>query len=305
MTRFLFSRAMWLALTLWGVFTVSFFLMRAVPGGPFDEEHQLPASIQARIEAKFHLDEPLWKQYLRHLGAVLRGDLGPSYRLPDYTVLQVIGEGFPKSALLGALALGFALASGVAAGAIAAARRGRWADTSLMFLASLGLSLPNFVIAGLLIVPLCFTWQLLPAAGWGGFRELILPSFCLGAPFAASIARLTRTGLLEVLAQDYIRTAHAKGLAEHTVVLRHALRLALLPVLSFLGPAAAGILTGSLVIERVFAIPGMGSHFIQAALSRDYTLSMGVVLLFTLLVGLFNIAVDISYRVFDPRVRIW
>lgn len=304
MITFLVRRAFWLVVTLWIVFTVSFVLMRSVPGDPVQQEKSLPEEVRARLVAEYHL-ELTFENYIKVLGEYIRGDLGPSYRLLDFRVAEIIGQGLPKSALLGALALAFAALAGVTAGAMAAARRGQLLDTILMSGANLGISLPNFVIAGVLVIVVCFRWQLLPPAGWGGVRELILPAFCLGAPFAASIARLTRTGVLEVLTQDYIRTAHAKGVHPRVVVRRHALRLALLPVVSFLGPATAGILTGSLVIERIFAIPGIGSHFVQAALSRDYTLSMGVILLYTLLVSFMNLVVDVSYRFLDPRVRAW
>ncbi|MEM7167213.1 MAG: ABC transporter permease subunit [Planctomycetota bacterium] len=304
MIAFLTRRLVWVVLTLWIVFTISFVLMRSVPGTPWQDERNLPPEVEAELREQYRL-EISFENYWSVLGDCLSGDLGPSYRLLDFRVAEIIAQGLPKSALLGVVALAFAVLIGVTAGAVAAARRGHFLDTLLMSGANLGISLPNFVIAGVLVVIVCFRWQLLPPAGWGGLRELLLPAFCLGAPFAASIARLTRTGVLEVLSQDYIRTAHAKGVHPRVVVSRHALRLALLPVVSFLGPATAGILTGSLVIERIFAIPGIGSHFVQAALSRDYTLSMGVVLLYTLLVSLMNLFVDISYRVLDPRVRAW
>lgn len=305
MIRFLVARIGWLIFTLWLVFTASFFLMKSVPGGPFDNEKGLPQETRELLERQFHLHLPLSEQYIRTLVEYLRLDAGPSYRLHDYRVSQVIAEGFPRSLLLGGFALLFALVFGVGAGALAAARRGSVVDTFVSLSANIGLALPNFLVAGLLVVVFCFVWPILPAAGWGGLRELVLPSICLGAPFAASIARLTRTGLLEVLAEDYVRTARAKGVHESAVVLKHSLRLALLPVVSFLGPATAGILTGSLVIERIFAIPGMGSHFVQAALSRDYTLSLGVVLLYTALVSGMNLLVDLLYRVLDPRVELW
>ncbi len=301
---FLAKRLFWMAATLWVVFTVSFFLMRSIPGGPYSNERNLPPEIERKFMEKFGLDKPLAEQYFEHLSRTLRGDLGPSFKLADYGVNRVLAEGLPKSAALGSLALVFALVLGLVAGLVSAVRRGGWLDHGLMVLATVGIALPNFVIAAVLILIFVITWPVLPAAGWGGARNLLLPAFCLGAPFAAYIARLTRTGMLEVLGQDYIRTARAKGLSEARVLLVHALKGGLLPVVSFLGPAVAGILTGSLVIEKIFFIPGIGTHFVQSALNRDYTLAMGCVLLYTALVYLMNLLVDVCYTVLDPRVRL-
>jgi oligopeptide transport system permease protein len=304
MIGFLARRLWWMVVTLWIIFTASFFLMRALPGGPFDTERPLDPQIRANLEARYHLDEPWHWQYVRHLGNAARFDLGASFRLVDFTVNEIIAQGLPVSASLGIVALGFALALGITAGVVSAVRRGTVADAGLMTAATVGIALPNFVIAGILIILLVFLWPLFPAAGWGTPRHVILPAFCLGAPYAAYIARLTRSGMLDVLSQDYIRTAYAKGLPERTVILRHALRTAMLPVVSFLGPAIAGILTGSLVVERIFAIPGLGIHFVEAALQRDYTLAMGLVLLYTALLYTMNLLVDLSYAMFDPRVEL-
>lgn len=304
MTRFLLWRLGWMAITLWVVFTASFFLMKAVPGGPLDRERALDPQIEENLKARYHLDEPLVQQYVRELGNVLRGDLGVSYRLADFRVNEIIAQGFPISASLGIVALGFALVLGLSAGIVSAVRRGSAADVGLMAAATVGIALPNFVIAGILIILLVFLWPLFPAAGWGTPRHLILPAFCLGAPYAAYIARLTRTGMLDVLSQDYIRTAYAKGMPGRTVILRHALKGAMLPVVSFLGPAIAGILTGSLVVEQIFAIPGLGMHFVEAATQKDYTLAMGLVLLYTTLLYTMNLLVDVSYAFLDPRVKL-
>ena len=304
MTGFILKRLLWMVLTLWVVFTVSFFLMRAVPGGPFDSERALDPQIEANIRARYRLDDPLWKQYTDHLLRTLRGDLDYSWRRPDFRVNEILAQGFPISASLGITALLFALSLGLTAGIVSAVRRQSVLDVSLMTLATVGVALPNFVIAGLMIIPFAFVWPLFPAAGWGTLRHLILPGFCLGAPYAAYIARLTRTGMLDVLSQDYIRTAYAKGLPTRTVILRHALKGALLPVVSFLGPAVAGILTGSVVIEKIFNIPGLGVHFVEAALQRDYTLAMGLVLVYTTLLYTMNLVVDVSYAFLDPRVRL-
>jgi len=303
-TRFLLRRLGWMAITLWVVFTVSFFLMKAVPGGPLDRERALDPQIEENLKARYHLDEPLVQQYVRELGNVLRGDLGVSFRLADFRVNEIIGQGFPISASLGIVALGFALVLGLSAGTVSAVRRGSAADVGLMAAATVGIALPNFVIAGIMIILLVFLWPLFPAAGWGTPWHLVLPAFCLGAPYAAYIARLTRTGMLDVLSQDYIRTAYAKGLPGRSVILRHALKGAMLPVVSFLGPAIAGILTGSLVVEQIFAIPGLGMHFVEAATQKDYTLAMGLVLLYTTLLYTMNLLVDVSYAFLDPRVKL-
>lgn len=304
LARFVLRRLGWMLLTLWLVFTISFALMRSVPGGPFSSERALDPAVERNILARYHLDEPLWRQYLRELGNAAQLDLGVPYRIPDVSVNEIIALGFPVSAALGCLALVFALVVGVTAGLAAALRRGRPTDALLMAAATVGNTLPSFVVAGLLILLFVFLWPLFPAGGWGTLGQLVLPSVCLGTAYAADIARITRTSLLDVLQQDYLRTAQAKGLPPRIVVLRHALRGALLPLVSFLGPAAAGILTGSLVVERVFAIPGIGVYFVQAALQRDYTLAMGLVLLYTALLTSLNLLVDIAYTILDPRVEL-
>jgi oligopeptide transport system permease protein len=300
---FFLKRLAWMVLTLWIVFTLSFFLMRAVPGGPFDGERDLPPEIEANLLRRYHLDEPMWQQYLRELGNVTRGDLGFPFKIGDVSVNEMVRQGFPISAALGLMALTFAILVGMTAGILAALGRGTWSDSALMALATIGITLPNFVVAGFMILLFVFTIPLFPAAGWGTVKQLVLPAICLGAAYAAEVARISRTSMLDVLSQDHIRTAQAKGLPRWRVVLRHALPTALLPVVSFLGPAAAGILTGSLVIEKIFAIPGLGSHFVQAALVRDYTVAMGLVLLYTVILYTFNFIVDLSYAVLDPRVE--
>jgi oligopeptide transport system permease protein len=225
-------------------------------------------------------------------------------RLYDFNVNQIIAQGLPISAALGIFAMAFALTLGITAGIVSAAYRGSIADVALMSVATIGIALPSFVVAGLAILLFVFMIPIFPAAGWGTFQQLVLPAACLGALYAAEIARITRTSMLDVLSQDHIRTARAKGLSQTAVLLRHALPGALLPVVSFLGPATAGILTGSVVIEKIFAIPGLGWHFVQAALQRDYTLTMGLVLLYTFLLFTLNFLVDLSYRILDPRVEL-
>lgn len=304
MTWFIVRRMIGMVLTLWVVFTVSWTLMRFVPGGPFSGDRQLEPEIEENIKRAYQLDLPLPQQYWNQLRRTVAFDLGPCYRLADFSVNEVIAQGLPISAALGILALAFAVALGLAAGIVSAAYRGTAADVTLMTMATLGIALPTFVIASLAILAFVFTIPLFPAAGWGSVSQLVLPALCLGAPFAADIARITRTGMLDTLSQDYIRTARAKGLSQSAVLLRHALPGAMLPVVSFLGPAVAGILTGSVVIEKMFAIPGLGWHFVQASLQRDYTLAMGLVLLYTVLLYTMNFLVDLSYAILDPRVEL-
>jgi oligopeptide transport system permease protein len=304
MLKFIVKRLLWMLVTLWVVFTISFFLMRSVPGGPFDSDRRVDPEVEQNMLRRYHLDEPLVKQYLRELTNVVRFDLGYPFKLRDYTVNGVIGEGLPISAALGLLALTFAISLGLIAGITSAARRGSFADWALMTLATIGIALPNFVVAGIAILLFVFLIPIFPAAGWGSFDQLVLPALCLGAPHAADVARITRTSMLDVLSQDHIRTARAKGLSRARVVWGHALPGALLPVVSYLGPATAYILTGSLVIEQIFAIPGLGTHFVQAAIDRDYTLAMGCVLVYTFILSMMNLLVDLSYTVLDPRVEI-
>jgi len=305
MTGFLLRRALWFGVTLWVVITLSFVLTRSVRGGPFDEGRELPPEIENALREKYHLDDPLLKQYAGYLsGVVLRFDLGPSLKLRDYTVNEIIAETLPRSAVLGLMALFVALLMGLTAGILAAVHRGKALDGFIMTLAALGIAIPNFMLAFILIILFVFAWPLFPAAGWGSPFHLVLPALALGAPFGANIARLSRSGMLEVLGEEYIRAARAKGLRESRVILVHALKGALLPVVSFLGPAAAGILTGSLVIERVFAIPGMGDFFVNAALNRDHTLTMGIVIVYCALVYVINFLVDVTYKLIDPRIRL-
>ncbi len=304
MIWFFLRRFLGLIVTLWIVFTISFLLMHAVPGGPYSSERNLPPELEENFKEKYQLNLPIYEQYAIQLGRTLTGDLGPSQRLLDFSVNQVIAQGLPVSACLGILALTFAITLGLSAGIVSALYRGSAADVVLMSLATVGIALPSFVIGGLSIMLFVFIFPIFPAAGWGTLRQLVLPAICLGAVYAAEIARIARTGMLDALSQDYVRTARAKGLSQLAVALRHALPTALLPVVSFLGPAVAGILTGSVVVERIFAIPGLGWHFVQSAMVRDYTVSMGLVLLYTLLLYTMNFLVDLSYSILDPRVEL-
>ncbi len=302
---FLVRRLGWMLLTLWAVYTVSFILMKLIPGSPFSGERAMPAAIEQQMRARYNLDAPAIQQYWEYLWGILsRGDLSWSIKLEDYSVNQVIAEGFPVSASLAICALVFAITLGVTAGVVSAVYRGSIMDVSMMATAVMGIAIPNFVLASLAILLFVFLIPIFPAAGWGTLRQVVLPAMCLGAPVAAYIARLMRAGMLESLHREHVRTAFAKGLPKRTVILKHVLPGALLPVVSYLGPATAGVLTGSLVLEKIFALPGMGSHFIYAATQRDTTLATGMVLTYTVLLFAMNTIVDVAYAVIDPRVEL-
>ncbi len=286
------------------IVSLSFFMMRLAPGGPFDQERALPEQVRANIEARYHLDEPLWRQYLRYLGEVVRGDFGPSFRYPDRSVNELLALGFPVSLILGLCALVVALATGGTAGILAGVRRNAFVDYFTMTFALGGVSVPNFVLGPILMLVFALGLHWLPVAGWGTWRHAILPAFTLGTFYAAYVARLTRAGMLEVIGQDYIRTARAKGLREASVVLRHALPEAILPVVTYLGPASAAILTGSVVVETIFSIPGIGRYFVSSALNRDYTMVLGTVVFYSVLLLVFNLVVDVLYVYLDPRVQV-
>ncbi len=289
---------------LFVIVSLSFFIMRLAPGGPFDQERVLPEQVRENIEARYHLNEPLWKQYLRYVGDVARGDLGPSFRYPDRSVNELIGLGLPVSLLLGICALSIAIVVGGAAGLLAGVRRNSLADHLAMSFALGGVSVPNFVLGPILMLVFALGLGWLPVAGWGTWRHLILPSVTLGMFYAAYVARLTRAGMLEVIGQEFIRTARAKGLGEATIDFRHALPGAILPVLTYLGPASAAILTGSVVVETIFGIPGIGRYFVGSALNRDYTMVLGTVVVYSVLLLAFNLIVDLLYGYLDPRVSI-
>jgi oligopeptide transport system permease protein len=285
--------------------TLAFFMMRAAPGGPFDTEKTLAPEIQANLDKKYHLDEPLIKQYGRYLFDLAQGDFGPSFQYKDYSVNELIATGFPVSLRLGGTAIILAFFIGSLLGTIAALRQNTATDYTVMAAAMTGISIPNFVLAPLMILLFAVHLGWLPAGGWndGAFLNTILPITALTLPYVAYISRLMRSSMIEVLRSNPIRTARAKGLPERTVILRHAMKPALLPVISFLGPATAGIITGSVVIEQIFGIPGLGRYFVQGALNRDYTLVMGVVVFYGILIIFFNIIVDVLYALLDPKVR--
>ena len=305
MIRYTFGRLAGAIPTLLIIITLSFLLLHAAPGGPFDQQRQIPPEIKANIERMYHLDEPLYKQYARYLGKILRGDFGPSYQYRDTTVNEIIRQGFPIDALIGGFALLGALVIGLPIGIIAALRRNTSWDYLPMGLSMIGISIPVFVVAPILILVFAVNLRWLPAGGWVGISpsHIILPALALAAPYVAYVARLMRGSMVEVLNSPYILMARAKGVPEPLVVMRHALKPALMPLVSFLGPATAGIITGSIVIETIFGLPGIGRAFVDGALNRDYTLVLGVTILYGVLIVLFNFLADISYSLLDPRVR--
>jgi oligopeptide transport system permease protein len=305
MWRYALGRLLGIVPTLFVIVTAAFFVMRLAPGGPFDEEQALPPEIAANLEAAYGLDQPMHVQYGRYLAALAHGDLGPSFKYKDYRVSELIALGLPVTVTIGLLALVVAIAAGVALGVAAALRHDGPVDHAVMGAALVGMAVPNFVLAP--VLALCFGVWLgwLPVAGWeaGSVRHTVLPVVTLALPFVAYIARLTRGSLLEVLQAPYIRTARAKGLTRGALLRRHALKPTLLPVVSYLGPAAAALLTGSLVVEQVFGLPGVGRYFVQGAINRDYTLVMGMVIFYATLILLLNLVVDLAYGWLDPRIR--
>lgn len=291
--------------TLFLIITASFFLMRVAPGGPFDRERSLEAKVLENLNQAFHLDRPVWEQYFYYLGNLARGDLGPSFIYRDFTVQQLLGNGLPVSIQLGGMALLVALMAGSLLGSIAALKQNSWIDYSVTAVATFGITVPNFVVAPLLSLVFGVWLSMLPAGGWGGGspQNMILPVITLALPQVAIVARLIRGSMIEALRSDHVRTARAYGLPTRMIVGVHALRAACLPVVSYLGPAAAALLTGSVVVETIFGLPGIGRYFVQGALNRDYTLVMGTVIIIAVFVVVFNLIVDLLYAALDPRVR--
>ncbi len=292
--------------TLFLVITVAFFMMRAAPGGPFDMERKLAPEILKNVEAKYGLDKPLGQQYVNYLSDVVRGDFGPSLKYRDKSVLQILKENYRVSLTIGGLAILLAAIIGVSLGVLAALRQNRPADYGVMSVAILGVCIPTFVTAPLLILVFASTLQWLPNGGWnnGELKNLVLPIIVLALPQIAIISRLTRAGMIEVLHSNYVRTARAKGLPEGRIVAKHALRAALLPLVSYLGPACAGLLTGSLVVEQIFNLPGLGKFFVISAMQRDYTVVMGMVIFYAALILVLNLIADLLYAALDPRVKL-
>ncbi|KFL36395.1 ABC transporter permease subunit [Arenimonas donghaensis] len=298
------SRGAEALLTLWLLATLCFVLLRAAPGGPFDAEKAAPPEVEAALAAQYRLDQSLPMQYLHWLADVARGDLGPSFQYPDYTVNELLAASLPITVVNGGLALLLALGLGLPLGVWAALRAGRWTDRLLMFGAGLGLSVPKFVVAPLLVLLFAVTLQWLPAGGWdGSWRSMVLPVIALALPNLAYCARLTRASLLEVLDADYLRAARGRGLSGARLLFMHALRPGLLPVVAWLSPALINVVSGSAVVEQVFGIPGIGRYFVQGALNRDYTLVLGVVLVVGAAIVLINALVDWLRSRMDPRLR--
>ncbi|MGP1458840.1 MAG: oligopeptide ABC transporter permease OppB [Treponema sp.] len=306
MVRFILRRLLSVIPTLFLIITFSFFIMKAAPGGPFSGERNLPPEVLANINKVYHLDEPLIKQYLRYLGDMLRGDFGPSFRYKDYSVNELIGNTLPNSLILGITSLCAALFFGILVGLISAVKQNSPADYTAMSVAVVGISVPLFVVGPVLMYIFAVKLKWLPTSGWitgrQGLKTLVMPALALSLPYFAYIARLSRASILEVLRSDYIRTAYAKGLSYPAVLFKHALKGAMLPVISYLGPAFAGIITGSVVIEKIFLVPGLGTFFVQSSLNRDYTLIMGTVVMYSIILILMNFFVDILYAVIDPRI---
>jgi oligopeptide transport system permease protein len=303
--RYAIERLLTAIPTLLLLITLAFFLIRLAPGGPFDSERVLSPEIEQNLNQLYHLDESLPVQYFRYMGQILRLDFGPSFQYRDWTVNQLIMQGFPVSLTIGGFALLGGLILGVLIGLLAALRQNTWPDYALMSLAMAGLSIPAFVLAPLLVLLFAVKFGWLPAGGWEWhWQYMLLPIITLGMPLVAYVARLTRASMIEVMRSAFIRTARAKGLPMWLIVLRHALKPSLLPVVSYLGPAAAAIIAGSVVIEKIFTIPGLGTYFVQGALNRDYTLVLGVVIFYGMLIILFNLLVDLLYAWMDPQIRL-
>ncbi|NGN40549.1 ABC transporter permease subunit [Mesorhizobium sp. CGMCC 1.15528] len=305
MLLYVFRRLLTAIPTLFVIVTLAFFLIRVAPGGPFNQERGLSPEVKANLEAQFGLGDPLWLQYWHYLQNLLHGNFGPSYNLPDFTVGELFAKGLPISIQLGASALTLALLIGSTLGIIAALNQNKAADYAVIATATAGSTIPTFVIAPIIQLLFGLTWKLLPIGGWGdgALINKIGPVLTLALPQIAIVARLMRGSMIESLRSHHIRTARALGLSDWSIVVKHALRGALLPIVSYAGPAAAALLTGSIIVETIFAIPGVGRYFVDAALNRDYTLVMGTVVVIAIFTILFNLIVDILYAVVDPRVR--
>lgn len=304
MAIYLAKRLIGACIVLWAVITITFGLMHAIPGGPFTQEKKLPPAVMATVEARYHLDEPLWDQYVDYVRHAAVLDLGPSYKYPGKTVNDIIAETLPVSAELGLISLLLAIGAGILAGMAAAWYKNTWVDYGMMIGATLGVSVPSFILAAVLIQLFAFTWPVLPAALWKGPAYVILPALALAAQPTAFIMRLTRSSLVDALGQDYIRTARSRGIGPWSLLYRHALRNALLPVVSYIGPLAAALMTGSFIVETIFAIPGLGRHFVTSIYNRDYTVILGITIFYSFLIMMMNLLVDIIYPLLDPRITV-
>jgi oligopeptide transport system permease protein len=305
MGRFILKRFLSFIPTMIAVIVLGFIIIRVAPGGPFSSEKQVPPGVLANLMAKYHMDEPLYKQFLRFFGGVLRGDFGPSFRNKDYSVNELIGMALPVSIILGIAALLIAVVFGITAGIISALKQNKIADYTVMSIAVTGISIPGFVVGPILMLVFAIWLKWVPTAGWidrQGIKALILPAITLSLGQFAYIARIMRASMVETLRSDYIRTARAKGLSMRVIIFRHVLKGAMLPVVSFMGPALANIVAGAVAVERIFAVPGMGRQMINASINRDYTLIMGVIITFSLALIIMNFLVDIVYGFLDPRI---
>lgn len=291
-------------IVLWIVITITFFLMHAIPGGPFTAEKSLPPYVLHSIEERYKLNDPLYKQYGDYLCNLVQGDLGPSFKYPGRSVNDIIKDGFPVSFKLGIEAILIAIIIGIPAGILAGVKKDKWQDRAVNFFTTLGVAVPSFVVAALLIYVLSTKLHLLPAAMWNGWRYEIMPALALSGMPMSFIARLTRSSMLDILSQDYIKTARAKGLSWSRVLIKHALPNSLIPVVTYLGPMTASILTGSFVIEIIFAIPGLGQYFVTSIYNRDYTVILGVTIFYSVIVIVLNMVVDLLYPLLDPRIKI-
>ena len=306
MAKYIIRRLLGMIPTMLIIITLSFFIVRVAPGGPFDAERTIPPSIMVHIEEKYHLDEPLIQQYGRYMFNVLKGDLGPSYKYKDYDVNYYIANSLPNSVVLGSVSIVLALLFGVLFGVLAAIYQNSWIDYLTMGVAVIGISVPLFVIGPLLQLVFAMKLHWFPTSGWyttgEGWTTLVLPAISLAFAYFAEIARLTRSSMLDTLRSDYIRTAKAKGMKNSVIIWKHAMKGAMLPLVSYLGPAIAGVVTGSIVIEQVFRVPGIGKFFVQSSFNRDYTMIVGVVIVFSVILVIMNFLVDIVYALLDPRI---
>ncbi|RYU86789.1 oligopeptide ABC transporter permease OppB [Aliivibrio finisterrensis] len=305
MFQFIIKRILEAIPTMLVLITISFFLMRFAPGNPFSTERPLPPEVMANINAKYGLDKPVFEQYTTYLGNILQGDFGPSFKYQDYTVNELVEAALPVSAKVGFFAFIFTVVLGVSIGTLAALRQNTWLDYSIMSTAMVGVVMPSFVLAPALIYLFSIELGWFPAGGWhdGSFKYMFLPILCMSFLYVATFARITRGSMIETLNSNFIRTARAKGLSYRYIVLKHALKPAMLPVVSYMGPAFVGIITGSVVIETIFGLPGIGKLFVNAAFNRDYSLVMGVTILIGFLFILFNAIVDVLLAIIDPKIR--
>ena len=304
MVRYMVTRMFSAVIVLLAIISITFLLMHAIPGGPFTAEKNIPALVLKNIEEHYKLNDPLWKQYFDYVRNLLSLDLGPSFKYAGRSVNDIIAESFPVSFELGMMSIAVAVFVGIPAGVAAALRQNQWPDYLIMLFATIGVSVPSFVLATILVYVLALQLGLFPAAMWSGIEYAVLPTLALAALPMAFIARLTRSSMLEVLAQDYIKTARAKGLPERTILYRHALKNALIPVVTYIGPMSAAVLTGSFIIESIFAIPGLGRHFVTSIYNRDYTVILGVTVFYSVLVIGLNLLVDLIYPLLDPRIKL-